>query len=518
MPKDSRAKYSRRAVVAGLSGLAAAALTGAGGIAYAAPPRTRYDIKTPQGRAALDLYREAVDKMQGLPESNPLSWNFQANIHAHAYDKAQAAAIFDGAPDGQKQLALGPNGDGIGGIWWTCSHGHANLDGSEADSYAAHFTSWHRLYVWHFERVCEAVLGKPFALPYWNYLDLTQLKLPAAVLSPKVRVKGKLVDNALFFPDRRPDFVNNGLRAVRADPSSTDILALDTMRTKGFFDLSTSNGSFRQGFVTALDGTPHGSVHVRVGTDDGHGMGAFESAARDPIFWMHHANIDRLWESWRNPGTDGSSIKDPKAPKASNWLNKSFTFAGTDGQASVKMARDALSLPGLGYRYDRLQPVGLIAFAAPNAEQTVVKVTTLTETAEGAGATVAQGNAPVIVQLNPAVPADQVKTLARDAGNQFWLVIDVETARNPNSLFEVLVKVNRRGVAVDEPVQTFNLFNAGMHKRHDMSYATAWQVDISDLVRTGRMDLAKTVEVTIKPVAGDASGIVRIKHVRIEAQ
>ena len=517
MVKSSKTGLSRRTVMAGIAGTAAATLVGSGGPAYAAV-RTRYDIKTPRGRAALDDYREAVDKMQGKPETDPLSWNFQANIHAHRYDRAEALALFDNVPDAYRTLALGPHGDGVGGIWWTCSHSHANLDGSPAQDYSEHFTSWHRLYLWHFERVCEKVLGRPFALPYWNYLDLSQLKLPPAVLAERVKVRGKFVDNALYFADRRPDFVSNGLRAIRADPNSTDILALDTMRSKGFFDLSTSSGSFRQGFVTALDQTPHGSVHVRVGTDDGAGMGAFETAARDPIFWLHHANIDRLWESWRHPGADGTSTKDPKAPKAAVWLDKSFTFAGADKLASVKRASDALSLPGLGYQYDRLQPIGLIVFAAPNAEPLVMKVTTVAQTAPDAGAVVGQGNAPVVLHLSPTVPAGEVKTLTGDAGNQFWLVIDVETSKNPNSLFEILVKVSRRGAMVDQPVQTFNLFNAGMHARHGMAYTTAWQVDISDLVQSGKFDLAKNVEVTVKPVAGDSSGIVKVKAIRVEAQ
>ena len=40
----------------------------------------------------------------------------------------------------------------------------------------------------------------------------------------------------------------------------------------------------------------------------------------------------------------GVSIKDPKAPKAAVWLNRSFTFAGVDGAASVKTAASSLSL------------------------------------------------------------------------------------------------------------------------------------------------------------------------------
>ena len=41
-------------------------------------------------------------------------------------------------------------------------------------------------------------------------------------------------------------------------------------------------------------GTPHGDVHVGVGG----WMGSVPTAAQDPIFWLHHCNIDRLWNRW----------------------------------------------------------------------------------------------------------------------------------------------------------------------------------------------------------------------------
>jgi Common central domain of tyrosinase len=44
----------------------------------------------------------------------------------------------------------------------------------------------------------------------------------------------------------------------------------------------------------------HGPIHVYVGGVNGQGdpgdMTDFETAGRDPIFFAHHANLDRLWE------------------------------------------------------------------------------------------------------------------------------------------------------------------------------------------------------------------------------
>ena len=48
-------------------------------------------------------------------------------------------------------------------------------------------------------------------------------------------------------------------------------------------------------FSRVLEGSPHNNGHVWVGGT----MAAMNSPA-DPLFWMHHAEIDRLWEIWRN--------------------------------------------------------------------------------------------------------------------------------------------------------------------------------------------------------------------------
>ena len=51
-------------------------------------------------------------------------------------------------------------------------------------------------------------------------------------------------------------------------------------------------------------------------------MGSIPTAPADPIFWMHHANIDRLWWQWqtspqgqgKNPNLTGAAaVMDPWA-------------------------------------------------------------------------------------------------------------------------------------------------------------------------------------------------------------
>ncbi|KAL0563121.1 hypothetical protein V5O48_018955, partial [Marasmius crinis-equi] len=40
---------------------------------------------------------------------------------------------------------------------------------------------------------------------------------------------------------------------------------------------------------------PHGSGHLTVGGD----MGDFYSSPVDPLFFLYHANVDRIWWEWQ---------------------------------------------------------------------------------------------------------------------------------------------------------------------------------------------------------------------------
>ncbi|KAJ8484270.1 hypothetical protein OPV22_016755 [Ensete ventricosum] len=51
----------------------------------------------------------------------------------------------------------------------------------------------------------------------------------------------------------------------------------------------------------SLENVPHGPIHVWTGDrsqSDQEDMGNLYSAARDPLFFAHHSNIDRIWNVW----------------------------------------------------------------------------------------------------------------------------------------------------------------------------------------------------------------------------
>ena len=78
-------------------------------------------------------------------------------------------------------------------------------------------------------------------------------------------------------------------------------------------------------------------------------MTELATAALDPVFYAHHANLDRLWEVWRSDPTRRAS--EPIDP---DFLRQRFPFPWLDGTIVTVSVADTLDTRRLGYVYDRL--------------------------------------------------------------------------------------------------------------------------------------------------------------------
>jgi hypothetical protein len=136
-----------------------------------------------------------------------------------------------------------------------------------------------------------------FALPYWDYNSPSERQLPPMFRDPA---------SELFATQRDPN-MNSGT-------GSLPVWAVDY--SAGFAQLNFKSGS------SSLEGVPHGVVHVLIGG----WMGSVPTAAQDPIFFLHHCNLDRLWNLWLAQG--GGRI-DPVFDNT--WKNKKFTFFDEEG-------------------------------------------------------------------------------------------------------------------------------------------------------------------------------------------
>jgi tyrosinase len=278
--------------------------------------RERKDVyKLPAGDQTLEWYAKAIAAMQTLPPSDPMGWTYQAAIHG-----------------------IDPLPPAMAGYWAECQHS------------SSFFLPWHRMYILNFERIVAqhiANLGGPadWALPYWNYTisDSSTLALPPAFRNP---TDPSGAPNPLFVPLRNPQANTGGQVLGSRDVDVTCLSASGTTSPGGFFG-GAPPAHF--GFVAgALELTPHNAVHRQVGATPGGWMADPDLAALDPIFWLHHSNIDRLWEVWLDC--------DPLHQNLSSayWLSGvTFQFYDATGTPITMRSVDVLNLsaPQLDYKY-----------------------------------------------------------------------------------------------------------------------------------------------------------------------
>ena len=154
--------------------------------------------------------------------------------------------------------------------------------------------------------VRQVLQDDDFSLPYWNAAseDLADQSLPA-----EFREKGSPLYNPTRFP-----WVQAGEPLKMLFGNWVSLNALNET-----FYIDKLNGNL--GFCPQVDINPHALTHMSVGGDLSLG---FIRVVQDPIFWPHHANIDRVWESWSRLGH-----QNPTDPK---WLDRKFTFADRKGK------------------------------------------------------------------------------------------------------------------------------------------------------------------------------------------
>jgi tyrosinase len=293
--------------------------------------RTREDVWTltrAEGDrpAVLVAYERAVGRLRALdpatgPPSNPLGWRFLAAMHG--------LAAPNGAPDTSNDL------------WSNCQHG------------SWYFLPWHRMYLMAFESIIQDVLeDDQWSLPYWYAIDPDDAD--KAILPPAFR------DGATnLFTDQRSVPANAG--APLPDLSQSVIDALDANGFSTPDGISTFGGgerstpSFNGDESGLLEDAPHGAVHVLVGNDydqsgnlvRGGWMGSFYTAGLDPVFWLHHANIDRLWQVWLDQDPDHLN---PTGDPA--WLDTEFSFPKVGGGLQTWSIGEVLDEASIGYKYE----------------------------------------------------------------------------------------------------------------------------------------------------------------------
>jgi hypothetical protein len=354
---DSR--LTRRDFIgAGATIIAATALPAGMAAQGATYRRFRMSDPNPQPHVlkVMESYKTAIRKMLELPPSDPRNWYRIALVHT-----------FD-CPHGN---------------WW--------------------FLPWHRAYLGYFERTCRQLSGDPeFALPYWDWTEVSRIPdvMFQDVLDPnndkyiatfeefKKAFEVQLAKMwASFTASQKEQLERRGYKSVAHfwlqelySPDESDLSLKAMFRERGngrgltvgnphfnshdkttvslptietalwsptfardpFKDEKAGFGSTKAQYHQheghkqgVLESEPHNNVHGAIGGF----MGDYFSPV-DPIFFLHHANIDRLWDVWtRRQEAAPSELALPgEGADLSWWQNEQFLFFSDENGQPVSNA------------------------------------------------------------------------------------------------------------------------------------------------------------------------------------
>ncbi len=286
----------------------------------------------------LAWYSRAVEEMKARDINDPTSWWYQGAVHGYAtYPSAlkywQDATGYPPSPQTVNS-----------GFWNRCQHG------------TWYFLPWHRMYLFYFEQIVAKTIsdiGGPsdWTLPYWNYCEAFDTSAPQSEQKQALQIPPEFGSSqgpnadfaALWIKDRRNYLLN--MRNVNPWPAMNE-----TEFTNSSGDLSFGGGV--TGFAHSgsqtgqLESLPHNVVH----TDINGAMGNPDTAALDPIFWLHHANIDRVWQVWLAQAGRHN-------PDAAAWENFRFKFHNANGQPVEMAVKDVGTTEQLGYVYSPAFPL-----------------------------------------------------------------------------------------------------------------------------------------------------------------
>jgi tyrosinase len=280
-------------------------------------------------------------------------------------------------------------------------------DAFNCDEQTAHmgpnFLPWHRHFLLLFEQALEKAAGEPVAIPYWDWTDPEST---TAVFRDDLMGGNGDVEKGYALtsgPFRRGEYrlnvidpkVNDPVgkryvvRQIGTFPSNLTLPTerdVDRALTRPVYDVvpfndqSDPDQSFRNnlegwrgqigqkcvdGLLAPLSGPGaeaqkhdlHNGVHLWVGGIEGERQGTMDlnTSLNDPVFWLHHANIDRIWEAWVQ---ENGEVYEPVRgwPRRDENLNQAMIPFDEVGQKVTPAS--VLDIGELGYEYSELPDAG----------------------------------------------------------------------------------------------------------------------------------------------------------------
>ncbi|KAG6395814.1 hypothetical protein SASPL_141943 [Salvia splendens] len=278
-------------------------------------------------------YEKATELMKALPADDPRNFMQQANVHC-----AYCNLTYDqGAADPSNKLQI---------------------------HFSWLFFPWHRWYLYFYERILAKLIDDPtFALPYWNWDNPKGMAMPSMFVkenSPLFNPRRNQAHLPLIDPPPYADLRYSKKSSTPQDKvvqsNLTEMyseMVRSAVNLEDFYGAKYNLGAKPDPGAGTVERGSHTAIHAWVGDPNspaGEDMGNFYSTGRDPLFFCHHANVDRMWSVWRDlRGSKPKEFSDP------DWLDTSFLFYDENAQLVRVKVRDTVENLKMGYTFQKVE-------------------------------------------------------------------------------------------------------------------------------------------------------------------
>ncbi|GAU42116.1 hypothetical protein TSUD_350900 [Trifolium subterraneum] len=241
----------------------------------------------------------------------------------------------------------------------------------------------------------------------------------------------------------------------------------------------------------SIENLPHTPVHIWTGDPrekHGEDMGHFYAAGRDPVFYAHHANIDRMWYVWKQLGKKRKNFSDP------DWLESSFLFYDENKNLVEVKVKDSVDEKKLGYRYQDVNIPWIKSIPKPSSK---VK-------SKDKNKFLAQRPSRKFVDKFPIVLDSVVSIIVKRPKKS-------RSSKEKEDEEEILVI---DGIEYDNntEVNVLHAHDHGNNKKKKKNIVTCLRLGLTDLLENLKVDDDDSIVVTLIP----RYGLVKISGIKIE--
>ena len=427
-------------------------------------------------------YADAVAAMKTLPASNSLSWSYQACYPRHG----AGPRIRPSGTSVSINRGISPPGTGC-----SCSSSRR----------------------WSVLMSSQVVVRPTGPSP----TGTTPTRATTACRWPSGLQRTRSDSPNPLYTAQRGSGINAGLGLSAQAISTTAALNCQSFTGTSEFAGGIAGPAQFAGATGQLESTPHNSVHGQMGGL----MGVVQQAAQDPIFWLHHANIDRLWWKWN---------KAHGSPTDAAWLNESFSFFDASGTQTSRQPKDVIDTENqLGYTYDDAAPVPAVS---PPKAALAVKWPPPWPESQAAPAPVSSGPGPILhligISSEPAhligervdvtVPVDESSLaslldspVAGELQRRAFIDLDdIDVQQNPDLVYGVYLNLPPDPTDADvseDHIGNLSLFGAERAQQptrdeHAHGYHVTLEITgvLDRLVSAGQWNDPHALEVSFRPL------------------